>query len=266
MIKHITKGIIYIIVDAFVMSCGLGDGQSCSQVGKTEAKQSILVFSGASLTNVISEIADSFEIKHGAEVKFNFASSGTLARQIKQGNLPDIYISASMKWADYIDSLGFLLPEHKLEIATNELVLVAPANSNLTVETINSTLNFPSLLKGERLSIGDPAHVPAGKYAKQALEYYGWYKNVEDRLLPAKDVRSALMVVEMEESPLGIVYRTDAQKSDKVKILGAFQEISHERVVYIAGLCKNNKAAKDFFFWLSTDNAKLIWEKHGFGN
>lgn len=261
-ITQIIKLLIIILLISFFTSCQRGI--RTNDVKKSTTSSLVMVFAAASLTDVLTEVVDSFEVRYGVQVKTNMASSGTLARQIEQGEIPDIYISASEKWADYIDSLGFILQNNKTEIISNELVLIAPLNSTWDVISIDSSLNFISLLGSNRLSLGDPAHVPAGKYAKQSLEYYGWYDQLDDHILPAKDVRSALMVVEMEESPVGIVYRTDALKSDKVKILGIFPEKSHKPIVYVAGLCNDNKTAKDFFIYLKSNAIKPIWEKHGF--
>ncbi len=240
---------------------------SCKPVGNSKSStedKTLMVFSAASLTDVLSELADSFEVKYKVKVKTNMASSGTLARQIEQGGKPDIYISASKKWADYVDSLGYIQKGFKATIANNQLVLIAPKTSTTEVASIDSTLDFISLLKDARLSMGDPAHVPAGKYAKQSLEYYGWYKQLNGKTLPAKDVRSALMVVEMEEAPMGIVYKTDALKSTKVKILNSFPENSHKPIMYVSGVINDKQIAKDFFAYIQTAQAKTIWEKYGF--
>ncbi len=229
-----------------------------------ESQPTLMVFAAASLTDVLSEMIDSFEVNHKVKIQTNMASSGTLARQIEQGGEPDIYISASKKWADYVDSLGYLVEGSKQTIAQNELVLVAPLSSPLEVGAIDSTLDFVSLIGSQRLSMGDPAHVPAGKYAQQALEYFGWQEQLEGRTLPAKDVRSALMVVEMEEAPLGIVYRTDAQKSQKVKILHAFPEASHSPIVYTGGICRQSEESTALFNYLQSEATRAIWEKYGF--
>ena len=260
----------YIIVKVFLLilvllSCHTGQ----YEVTKTgnivaEKQQPIMVYAAASLTDVLSEIIDSFQVKSNIVVQTNIASSGTLARQVELGGTADIYISASKQWANYLDSLGFIIRGYKKEIVQNELVLIAPLNSSLIVNAIDSSLDFTSLLGKDYLSIGDPAHVPAGKYAKQSLQYFGWYKKLKGSILPAKDVRSALMVVEMEESPLGIVYRTDAQKSEKVKILNTFPEESHKPIVYVVGLCKEKAAAKNFYKFISSGGTKTIWEKYGF--
>jgi molybdate transport system substrate-binding protein len=249
----------------FVYSCRTGH-QKDTKNNNTDSKghQTIMVFAGASLTDVLSELIDSFEVKYQVKVQTNMASSGTLARQIEQGGTPDVYISASKKWADYVDSVGYLLPGTKSTIAQNELVLIAPLNSMAEVAKIDSTLDFKHLLGKERLSMGDPAHVPAGKYARQSLEYFGWYSLLQGKILPAKDVRSALMVVEMEEAPLGIVYRTDALKSAKVKILNTFPIYSHKPIVYVGGVCKDNSTAKAFFDYINSEATKAIWIKYGF--
>ena len=243
-------------------SCGTSGRKS--EGNSDEQKQQVMVFAAASLTDVMAEIIDSFEVSHNVKVKLNLASSGTLARQIEQGGAPDVFISASKRWADYVDSLGVVIPGYKTEVAQNELVLVAPQSSHLKAVTINRSLNLGSLLGSGRLSIGDPSHVPAGRYAKQALEYYGWYDQLKKKMLPAKDVRSALMIVEMGEAPIGIVYRTDALKSGKVKILDAFPEKSHQPIVYVAEVCANRKLAKDFYAYLNSGSTKPIWDKYGF--
>ncbi len=245
-------------------SCGSGSSNN-EKSDQANNEESIMVFAGASLTDVLSEIIDSFEIQYKVNVKTNMASSGTLARQIEQGATTDIYISASKKWADYVDSLGYIIDGYKKQVATNELVLIAPKTSNIQVNSIDSTLSLLALLGDNRISMGDPLHVPVGKYAKQSLEYFGWYQQLNAKILPAKDVRSALMVVEMEEAPIGIVYKTDALKSEKVKILNTFPEKSHMPIVFIAGLINENNVAKEFFAYLSSEEPRKIWAKYGFG-
>lgn len=238
-----------------------------ASIKNTEAvddKKEIMVFAAASLTDVLSVLVDSFEQQYSASVKLNLASSGTLARQITQGETPDLYLSASKKWANYIDSLGYMIAPNVADVAMNQLVLIAPLSSKLDSLALDSTLDFASLLEGGRLSIGDPAHVPAGRYAKQALAYYGWYNSIDEKILPAKDVRSALMVVEMGEAPLGVVYQTDAQKSDKVKVIAAFASCSHKPIVYVAGVCKLNAASNKFFLYLNSPEANKVWARYGF--
>lgn len=227
-------------------------------------KDEIMVFSAASLTDVVKEIAAAFEDEYHARVKTNMASSGTLARQIAQGVVPDVYISANRRWMDYVDSLEYMKKETIKKIAGNKLVLITPLSDSRTSVAIDRSLDMSALLGDSRLSIGDPAHVPAGKYAKEALAYFGWESVLEKHALPAKDVRSALMVVEMGEAPLGIVYRTDALKSRKVKVIGTFPEQAHQPIVYVAGVCSGNEKAGAFMLFLVSEASTEIWCKSGF--
>ena len=246
----------------FCTSCGkrTGSGKAHLQSDKSY----VMVFAAASLTDVVMELADSFEMKYGVEIKLNIASSGTLARQIEQGAPSDVFISANEEWFNYTDSLGYIQNHSNTIVAKNRLALIAPASSRLKNVIIDSTLNLTDLLSGERLSMGDPNHVPAGKYARQSLSYFGWFERVKVSLLLAKDVRSALMIVELEETPIGIVYYTDALKSTKVKVLSLFPETTHEPITYMAGVCNNKGIANDFFGFINTDEAKDIWLKYGF--
>ncbi len=252
-----------ILFATFLFSCNTEKPKTV-RTENPETLQPIMVYSAASLTDVLSELIDSFESQHPVEIKTNMASSGTLARQIEQGGEPDVYISANKGWANYVDSLRGFFSGTKTVLAKNELVLIAPKNSPLQEADIDSTFNLVSALGKSRLSIGDPAHVPAGKYAGQSLQHYGWYDVLKGKALPAKDVRSALMVVEMEEAPLGIVFHTDAKKSNRIKILHTFPDTSHETIEYVGGVCKDNVFAKIFFEYLNADASEAIWTKHGF--
>lgn len=231
---------------------------------KPESSSSIVVFAASSLNDVLSELTIIYEKKTGIKIKSNSASSGTLARQIEQGANPDIYISANERWVNYVDQLGLIKDNYHRAIVTNSLVLIAPKSSKLEQLNIDSSTDLLKLLGNERLSIGDPTHVPSGIYTKQALEYYQLYSNLIPRILPAKDVRSALMIVELKEAPLGIVYSTDAKKSNDVKILATFNEESHEPIVYYQALCTNNLDALEFYKWLNSEEAQSIWTKYGF--
>jgi len=263
-IKELLQYCYVFFIATILASCSGGSNNKEQATEPVADKEKLMIFSAASLTDVLGEIVDSFEVKYNAEVQTNMASSGTLARQIAQGSETDVYISASKKWANYVDSIGSILPGSKTEVAKNDLVLIAPLESSLAVEVIDSTLDLMPMIGEGRLSMGDPSHVPAGKYAKQSLDYYGWYSAVEPKMLPAKDVRSALMVVELGEAPLGIVYRTDALKSKKVKILATFPESSHKPIVYVSGVCKDKPLAKSFYEFLNSEDMVPIWAKYGF--
>ncbi len=248
-----------LIAISLLESCGTGTTKA-----KGETKERVLVFAAASLTDVLSEMVAVYEEKYPTEIKLNLASSGTLARQIEQGGSADIYLSASKTWADYVDSLGLIQKGLRQDIAKNELVLISPLNSTLDTIEIDNQTDFDAILGQGRLSLGDPSHVPAGRYAKQSLDFLDAYDGLKTQLLPSKDVRSALMMVELGEAPLGIVYRTDAMKSKKVKVSGVFPEESHKPIVYVAGVCNAKKSAIDFYSFLSSTEAMPIWAKYGF--
>ncbi|MBS2100635.1 molybdate ABC transporter substrate-binding protein [Carboxylicivirga linearis] len=237
---------------------------ACSGSKSKETKDEVMVFAAASLTDVLSELVEVYENNHLTKIKLNLASSGTLARQIVQGGEADIYLSASKKWADYADSLGYIKNNLRSDIAMNELVLIVPNNSTIDSITINKETDFVSLLGQGRLSIGDPSHVPAGRYAKQSLDNLNAFNGLKEKLLPSKDVRSALMMVELGEAPLGIVYRTDALKSGKVKIAGPFPEESHKPIVYVAGVCNAKQNVVQFYEFLNSSKALPNWQKYGF--
>ena len=229
-----------------------------------KGNEALLVYSGAGLTDVISELRDSFQVKYPTKVDLNLASSGTLARQIEHGAAPDIYISASLRWANYVQDLGCVVDSVMQDVCYNDIVIIAPFDSKITADQLDSTFNLAPLLDGQYLAIGNPAHVPVGKYAKESLVYYKRYEALEKQLLMAKDTRSALMTVEMGEAAMGIVYYTDALRSEKVKIIGLWPEQSHTCIRYIASLCQEEDLAKTFLAYITSDKVLVIWEKHGF--
>ena len=225
-------------------------------------KKEITVFAAASTTNAVMDIAKEYTAETGVKVKFNLGSSGKLARQMEQGAPADLYISASTKWADYAKQKDLLKNDTITSFMKNSLVLVVPLDSSIKPFTLTEKSNLPKLFKG-RLSIGDPRHVPAGKYAVQALKYYKWYEALKPRFQPAMDVRAALMVVELGEASMGIVYSTDAKKSKKVKEVAVFPEKSHSPVVYVCAEVKGGDSA-GFRKFLLGEKAAVILKKYGF--
>lgn len=251
------RTITYLIVLVFLFSaCGSK---------KSPQKQELLVFCAASLTDVITDIASLFEEETQTSVKLNLASSGTLARQIENGAQPDLFISANKKWIDYLNEKGIADSTLSSRIAGNQMVYVAPVNTALRPFQFSDTISLPELFDG-RLSIGDPQHVPAGAYAIQILENLGCAEELKPRFLPAKNVRSALMVVELGEVEAGIVYKTDALKSDKVKILTEFPDSLHQPVGYYICSIKGaeNDRSLQLYNYIVSEKMTPVWEKYGF--
>jgi len=227
---------------------------------QTNSQIGLSVFAAASLTEVVKEFADSFQVDHPkVSIKTNWASSGTLARQVRNGAPADVFISAHPQWMDYLVNEGLTFMHQN--VARNQLVMVTHQTEEWVAPDLTS---LQGILKPPRFAMGDPKHVPAGIYAKQALEYLGWYKTIEPMMIPTKDVRSALRLVELGEAPAGIVYHTDALKSSKVKLLMVLPKAGHEPITYQVALVEDNEVAQAFYDYIRASENHTIWEKHGF--
>lgn len=231
------------------------------------AAEPITVFAAASLTDVLQAIGDAYKTKTGQDVRFSFASSSTLARQIVAGAPAQIYASANEKWMDYLQERDLIETATRVSPVSNRLVLIAPADSKLGDVTITSKLDLVSLIGPEgRIAVGNTDSLPAGIYAKEALTSLGLWTAVEPRLAPSENVRVALAHVEHGETPLGIVYATDAKIDKGVKILGAFPPGSHKPITYPFAITKGNGSAavKAFFAYLTGPDAMPLYERYGF--
>ncbi|RKQ41129.1 molybdate ABC transporter substrate-binding protein [Enterobacter sp. R1(2018)] len=244
-----------------------GAALSVSLAGQAFADNSkITVFAAASLTNAMQDIAAQYQKEKKVEVASSFASSSTLARQLEAGAPADLFISADQKWMDYAVSKDVIKTDSRETLLGNSLVVVAPKASKLNDVAINAKTDWANLLKGGRLAVGDPDHVPAGIYAKGALQKLGAWETLSPKLAPAEDVRGALALVEREEAPLGIVYGSDAVASKGVKVVGTFPEDSHEKVEYPIAIVKghDNPTVTAFYGYLKGPEAAAIFQRYGF--
>lgn len=223
----------------------------------------LTIYAATSTINVIQEIAQRYEKLASLSIRTSFASSSTLAKQIEQGAPAQIFISANPLWMDYLEKRNLLKPQSRFNLFHNRLVLIAPNDSKWAIEWEN--FDLPKALQG-RFSMGDPDHVPAGIYAKEALEYFKWWQVLKTRVIRAHNVRSALIYVERGEVALGIVYQTDAKISEKVQIVGEFPPQSHSPIVYPTALIAEhaNPAALPFIRFLQSAEAVAIFQRYGF--
>ncbi|EIX9030755.1 molybdate ABC transporter substrate-binding protein [Klebsiella aerogenes] len=235
-------------------------GHALAQDGK------ITVFAAASLTNAMQDIAQAYKKERHVEVVSSFASSSTLARQIEAGAPADLFISADQKWMDYAVDKKSIDTASRTTLLGNSLVVVAPKASDRGDIAINDKTAWVSLLQGGRLAVGDPDHVPAGIYAKEALQKLGAWETLSPKLAPAEDVRGALALVERNEAPLGIVYGSDAVASKGVKVVGTFPEDSHKKVEYPLAIVDGHKNATvtAFYDYLKGPEASAIFKRYGF--
>ncbi len=225
--------------------------------------QTLTVFAAASLKNALDEVAANWRSAGGAPVAASYASSSTLAKQIEQGAPADVFLSADTQWMDYLVQKSLVGKPH--DLLGNRLVLIAGKADSPPV-AIRPGFDLAHLLGDGRLAVGDPSNVPAGIYAKEALQTLGAWDSVQPKLAPAADVRGALLLVSRGEAPFGIVYETDARIDSNVHIVGIFPEDSHTPIRYpVAAVAssKNADAAK-FIAYLDTPAARTVFEHYGF--
>lgn len=224
------------------------------------------IFAAASMTDAIRQINDVWVAKGNEPFKFSFASSSTLAQQIEQGADATIFISADERWMDWLQERDLIAKDTRVSAVGNSLVLVAPADSDISVKLGKDT-DIAALLGADgRLATGDPQHVPVGRYAQQALTALGQWETLEPRLARADSVRSALLLVERGEAPLGIVYATDAAISKGVKVVGTFPDGLHDPVTYPFAVVKaaDTPVAREALGFLTGDEAAEVYTRLGF--
>lgn len=236
-----------------------------SLVAVPAAAQDVTVFAAASLTNAFEDIAKAYRAKGGGAVKFSFASSSTLAKQIESGAAADIFASADEQWMDYLAERKLIDPATRSSRLSNTLVLITPPGANRTVD-IRPGFDLAGMIGNGRLATGDPAHVPVGRYARQVLTKLGIWDAVAPRIARTDNVRAALLLVERGEAPFGIVYATDATASGKVNIAGTFPSDSHPPVSYPFAIVvkRDRPEVKRFFDFLRGPEAQAIYRKAGF--
>ncbi len=224
-----------------------------------------VVLAAASLEPALEEISDAWVAQGHDAPTLSFAGSSSLARQIESGAPADLFLSADEDWADYLERKGRVAPGSRVTLLGNRLALVAARDDDRMVE-IAPGFPLAKLLGEHRLAVADTDAVPAGKYAKAALQSLGVWDQVSGKLAPAENVRAALAMVERGQAPLGIVYATDAAGSDKVRLLGLFPSSSHPPIHYplvtIAG--SHSTDAQAFRSFLMSPPARAIFTRYGF--
>lgn len=230
----------------------------------TSAKaDEMTVFAAASLTDALKEIGAAYEKGGGDKVLFNFAASNTLETQIKAGAPADIFFSADEPKMNDLEKAGLIAKDSRQDLLSNSLVVIVPADSTATVTSAKD-------LAGDafkKIALGETKSVPAGIYAKQYLEKIGSWPQVESRIIPSESVRAALAAVETGNVDAGIVYKTDALHSKKVKIAYEVPVADGPAIAYPIALVSDSKhaaAAKKFLEYLEQPNTRKVFEKYGF--
>src|SRR5271154_6741087 len=226
---------------------------------------SLLVFAAASMKNALDDVDAAFTKQSGVNVVASYDASSALMKQIEAGAPADIFVSADLKWMDYGSQKKLIKDDSRFNLLGNRLVLIAPKDSKIDNVTIGPGFDLAALAGSGRIAVGDVRAVPAGLYAKAALEKLGIWASVEPKMAMAENVRAALVLVARGEAPLGIVYETDAKIDPSVKIVGVFPEDSHPPIIYPVALTKDAKPnAAQYLAFLRTPDAKAIFERYGF--
>ncbi len=218
------------------------------------AKISLTIGAASSLSNVMKELKMEFEKQNPKiKLKMTFAATGTIRMQISNGAPIDIFASANSNFGGN-GNYAKILDEKSIKlICMNALVFVAGKNI--------------SLLKVKRLGIGNPAYVPAGKYAKKLLKSEKLWNKIKDRIIQGNNVRQVLSWLEQGAVDGGFVYATDAAMSSKLKIIKKYTVISGKKLIYPVAMtkaCSDKVAAAKFISFLNSDKAKKIFNKYGF--
>ncbi|WP_333793466.1 molybdate ABC transporter substrate-binding protein [Hyphomicrobium sp.] len=230
------------------------------------AAKPVVVFAAASLKNALDRIAESWHADTEKRATLSFAASSALARQIESGAPADLFISADLKWMDWIAERNLIDPATRKNLLGNTLVLIAPKSSTASLAIEPGFALAHALGDNGRLAMGEPNSVPAGIYAKAALTHLGVWDAIAPKIAGAENVRVALSYVARGEAPFGIVYATDARSEPAVRIVGTFPADSHGPVIYPVAITtsSHNAEAHTFLEFLSSHAASEIFEDEGF--
>ena len=229
-------------------------------LGGSASADEIHLYAAASLTDALKDIAQSFEKETGHRVVFNLGGSNDLARQIKAGAPADVFFSADKPQMDGLESAGLVRAADRLDVLSNVLVVVVPVASSARI------VGAQDLRGLAHLALADPQAVPAGVYARTWLESVGLWASLQAKVVPSLSVRAALAAVESENADAGIVYRTDAAISSRVKIAFEVPRGQGPAIVYpLAPIATSkNAAAPTLVRFLTSEAARAVYRRYGF--
>ena len=258
--KFVLKTLLAVMMFAFLLTF-----VTAHNVG---AQQELTVSAAASLTNAFKEIGTSFEASQAnttkAKVLMNFASSGALMQQIAGGAPVDVFASAAQREMNELEKKGLVIVSTRRDFAANGIVLIKPASSKAALKGFEDLKNTGI----KKIAIGNPASVPAGMYAQEALKYFKIYDDIKDKLIFGEHVRQVLDYVARGEVDAGVVFSTDAMvRSKEVTIVAPAPGKSHKKILYPVAVVKDSKKidlSKSFIDFLVSPEGKRILAKYGF--
>ena len=251
-------------ISLVVAGCGGAAQPPAPKAAEAPKPVELHISAAVSMKDALAEIQTNYQ-KKAPQVKllYNLGASGSLQKQIEQGAPADIFISAAPKQMNELEAKNLVNKATRKNLLENKLVLIVPKDSPLKISKLEDLQNDAV----KQISIGETKVVPAGQYAEQALKKLGVWEKVQSKIVFAKDVRTVLTYVDTGNVDAGLVYKTDAATSSKVKILATAPDGSHAPIIYPAAVLtstKNQKAAEEFLAYLAGPEGKTVFEKYGF--
>jgi len=253
------------IFAAFAAAFAISVASQTASAQQPAQDRSITVFAAASMKNALDDVDAAYTKKTGVKVVASYDASSALMKQIEAGAPADAFISADLKWMDYGSQKKLIKDDTRVNLLSNQLVLIAPKDSKIDNVAIKPGFDLAKLAGDGRIATGDVKAVPVGIYAQAALQKLGVWDAVEPKMAMTQNVRAALTLVARGEAPLGIVYSTDAKVEPGVKVVAAFPEDTHEPIIYpVAATVIGKPDVTSYLTFLRSGEAKAIFEKYGF--
>lgn len=261
--KRHKRTISFLLLLSIIMISGCTKQEEIPSENMEETHE-LLISAAASLTDAMMEITSAFEEEHpNTELTVNYGGSGKLAQQLQQGAPVDVFLSADQAWMDKLDEAQLILPESRINFAKNDLVLIAKKDSPFTIDSIKDLTDAQI----DKIAIGNPDSVPAGKYATDALKNSNVLEQIENQFIYAKDVRQVLTYIETGNAEVGFVYSSDLYRTKDIEVVAKIDQSLFEPIVYPAAVIStsnNGTIAKEFVDFLESDTVQSIIKKYGF--
>ena len=257
---HVAFGILWLTSGT---SPGANETTVASAAGPVARTINLNVYAAASLSDVLTELAAGYEIQTGDKLVFNFSASSTLERQIEEGAPADVFFSADEAKMDALDQRGLLVPGTRNSLLSNALVIVVPGDASSPWVSAFTLTNAAIA----RIALAEPGSVPAGIYAKQYLTGLGLWNRLAGKHVPTENVRAALAAVESGNADAGIVYKTDARISQKVRVAYEVPVAEGPKISYPVAILRDSRAvdaAKRYLRYLESEPALHVFRKYGF--
>lgn len=251
------------VILLLVTACSQDNTGKPTNPSNKKNHNTLTISAAVSLKDAMDIIQSQYQDLHPeVTLNFNFGGSGSLQQQISQGAPVDLFFSAAEDKFDILVEEDSINEGDRINLLGNELVLVAPKGQK-TIRDLDDLSNH----EVNKIAIGTPETVPAGKYAKESFENMNIWGDIKEKIVYAKDVRQVLSYVETGNIDAGVVYKSDALMSNQVDIIATIDADTHTEIVYPVGVLKDSKqyeSAKDFYTYLQSDEALKVFEEYGF--